>query len=79
MPKKGGRRWTTIENQKLREWWGKVALENIAKALRRSIDAVNQHAYKLGLSKSAGQGEAEPDWDMIAEIDRTLEEADAPT
>lgn len=44
--------WDTGEVRRLREWWGKVPVAEIARRLGRTIPAVEQYArHRLGLGK----------------------------
>jgi len=72
MPK-GGRRWSDKEKEKLKSYWGKFPEKVIAKALGRSVPAIQQQAGKLGIRVS----ESEPDLELQAKMNAKLEELEA--
>lgn len=61
-----GRLWTEREEKWLILVWGKKPKEEIAKALRRTENAVYQRASELGLMRPGAA--KEPDWVLMREM-----------
>ena len=51
-----GQKWTTQEDETLKELYGKIETKKLAENLQRTHRSVQERAYVLGLTKKA------PDW-----------------
>lgn len=51
------RRWTYTERKYLQENWGNIPIKKLAKILGRTVSAVKEKAYKLGLRRFIHNGE----------------------